>query len=135
MFAKRLFRKTFLSLAASLVLLPAVAWGQARSEGQLSGTVVDPSGATVPGVTLTLTQPATGFHMTVTSNSSGNYTFPDLLAGMYKLNVDAKGFAVFGGSCQGSARQEIVSQREEEKDGFEESVADRACCFGLIAAR
>jgi Carboxypeptidase regulatory-like domain len=67
--------------------------GQARTEGQLSGVVVDPSGATLPNATLVLDQPSTGFHTMVTSTAAGVYAFPDLQPGSYTLTVDAKGFA------------------------------------------
>lgn len=83
---------TFLT-AASLFLVASVAWGQARTEGQLTGTVVDPSGATVPNATLTLTAPSTGFTTTVKANASGDYTFPDLQPGTYTLTASASGFA------------------------------------------
>jgi len=74
----------------SLSLLQA----QVRTTGQLSGTVVDPSGATVAGATLTLTQAATGFSQTVTSDEYGGYIFPVLLPATYQLKVEAKGFRV-----------------------------------------
>ena len=45
---------------ASLVFLPSMTMGQARTEGQLSGKISDPSGAVVAGASLTLSQAATG---------------------------------------------------------------------------
>jgi hypothetical protein len=80
-------------LVALLSLVPVLAMGQARTEGELSGKVTDPSGAVVPDATLTLTQASTGFSSTITSTSSGEYSFPTLSPGIYKLTVDAKGFA------------------------------------------
>ena len=82
-----------LVLVAALFFAPALAMGQARTEGQLSGKVVDPSGAVVPGANLTLSQSATGSTMTATTNASGVYVFPSVAPGTYKLTVDAKGFA------------------------------------------
>jgi hypothetical protein len=76
-----------------LFLIPGFAMGQARTEGQLSGTVVDQSGATLPSATITIDQPATGFHTSVTATSSGAYTFPDLQPGTYAVTVAANGFA------------------------------------------
>ncbi|HKS82409.1 MAG TPA: carboxypeptidase-like regulatory domain-containing protein [Candidatus Acidoferrales bacterium] len=72
--------------------MPGIARAQ-RVQGQISGTVVDPSGAAVPNASLTLTQAAVGFSAVVTSNEAGAYVFPNLLPGKYKLSVDAKGFA------------------------------------------
>jgi hypothetical protein len=73
-------------------LLPGAARAQ-KVEGGISGTVVDPSGAAVPGATLTLTQSSVGFSATTVSNETGTYTFPNLLPGTYALKVDAKGFS------------------------------------------
>ena len=81
----------FLLVAALFVAEFAVAQG--RTEGQLSGRVLDPSGAAVPGANLTLTQSNTGANLTATTNASGAYVFATVPPGTYKLTVDAKGFA------------------------------------------
>ncbi|MGA8273708.1 MAG: carboxypeptidase-like regulatory domain-containing protein, partial [Candidatus Sulfotelmatobacter sp.] len=80
-------------LVASLLFAPNVAVGQARTEGQLSGRIVDPSDAVVAGANLTLSQASTGISLAATSNASGEYVFPTVLPGIYKLTVDAKGFS------------------------------------------
>jgi hypothetical protein len=67
--------------------------GQARTEGQLSGKVVDPTGAVVAGANLTLSQASTGISLTATTNSSGEYVFATVAPGTYKLTVEAKGFS------------------------------------------
>ena len=79
-------------LVASALFAPALAVGQARTEGQLSGKIVDPTGAVVAGAKLTLSQASTGVSLNGTSNESGEYAFPTVLPGTYKLTVDAKGF-------------------------------------------
>ena len=81
----------FLLVAALFV--PEFAVGQGRTEGQLSGRVLDPSGATVPAASLTLTQSSTGANLTATTNASGAYVFATVPPGTYKLSVEAKGFA------------------------------------------
>lgn len=83
----------FLTVASLMLLLPLVTLGQARTEGQLAGTVVDPSGAGVPNATLTISEPSTGFSTTVKASASGDYTFPDLQPGIYSLTASANGFA------------------------------------------
>jgi Carboxypeptidase regulatory-like domain len=80
-------------LVASLALSSSRLIGQARTEGQLSGKVADPSGAAVAGVNLTLNQAATGINVTATSTGSGEYVFATVLPGTYKLTVAAKGFS------------------------------------------
>jgi hypothetical protein len=90
---RRLLQWVTFLLVASLFLIPSFAWGQARTEGQLSGIVVDPSGATIPGVTVTLDQPSTGFHTSVVSTNEGAYVIPDLQPGTYTVTAEGKGFA------------------------------------------
>lgn len=90
---RTLNRLLVLFAAVLLFVVPRMAWGQAVTEGQLQGTVFDPSGAIIPGATLTLKQASTGFHATVTANSSGIYLFADVLPGTYTLTASAKGFA------------------------------------------
>jgi hypothetical protein len=63
--------------------------------GTLRGVVLDQQGNVVPGAVISLTSENTGTSTTFTSSSAGNYTFPDLAAGSYKLKVDAKGFASY----------------------------------------
>jgi hypothetical protein len=66
--------------------------GQSLNTSQVSGTVQDGTGAFVPNATVVLTNTATGFIRTVTSNASGSYTAPDLPLGPYTVTVTADGF-------------------------------------------
>ena len=60
---------------------------------ELTGLVTDPSGAVVAGVSLKLTNTATGISRTTTSTGAGTYRFPALeVVGAYTLEVSAKGF-------------------------------------------
>ncbi len=81
-----------LGAAALLTTGTAAAWGQA-DQGGISGSVHDPSGAGVPGAKVTVSNPATGFVITVTTDSSGNYTVTPLKLGGYTVKVQAQGFA------------------------------------------
>ncbi len=78
-------------LFSALLLLSAPAFPQLTS-GNITGTVYDPSGATVPGATVVAKNDATGVESTVTSTSAGDYRFENLLVGTYSLTVDASGF-------------------------------------------
>ncbi|MDW5265207.1 MULTISPECIES: TonB-dependent receptor [Acidobacteriaceae] len=62
----------------------------AQTTGGLRGQVLDPSGAVVPGATVTLTKDATV--LTAPSGNDGNYSFRDVPAGAYSLTIDAQGF-------------------------------------------
>ena len=59
----------------------------------LSGTVVDPAGAVVPGVTVTIVNPATNFTREITTNDDGIYTFPALTPGTYTVSGRRQGFS------------------------------------------
>jgi hypothetical protein len=78
---------------AVLTLLASTAAAQATS--QLNGSVTDPSGASVAGAKITLTDAATGFQRTTTSNAAGLYQFLEVPPGDYRLEATAAGFATF----------------------------------------
>jgi hypothetical protein len=78
---------------AVLALLAALA--AAQSESQLNGSVSDPSGATVRGAKITLTDAANGLERTTTSNAAGLYQFLDVPPGNYRLEATASGFALY----------------------------------------
>lgn len=60
--------------------------------GALTGTVSDSSGAVVPGVTITITNNATGISDTAVSNAQGSYTFPLVAPGTYAVAAELQGF-------------------------------------------
>ncbi len=62
-------------------------------QGSISGTIRDSSGAGIPGAKITVTNTATDFAITVTTDSSGNYTATPLKLGNYTVKVHAVGFA------------------------------------------
>ncbi|MGC2400551.1 MAG: carboxypeptidase regulatory-like domain-containing protein, partial [Acidobacteriaceae bacterium] len=78
---------------AVLAFLAQLATAQATS--QLNGNVTDPSGATVAGAKITLTDPGTGLQRTTTSNGTGLYQFLDVPPGDYRLEATASGFAPY----------------------------------------
>ncbi len=58
----------------------------------ITGTVVDPSGAMIPGVSVTVVHTGTKFTSTTTTNSEGIYRVLSLQPGMYRITVEAQGF-------------------------------------------
>src|SRR6185369_9387289 len=56
------------------------------------GTVTDNNGAVIPGATVVLSNPASGFTRTIVADSNGAYNFPGLQPATYKIEVTAKGF-------------------------------------------
>src|SRR5882757_2408582 len=60
--------------------------------GTISGTVIDSTGRVIPNCSIAITNTATGINRTVTTNSDGFYTAPNLQAGSYELSFTAPGF-------------------------------------------
>jgi Carboxypeptidase regulatory-like domain len=60
---------------------------------RVTGTVVDQTGAAVPGATITITNLQNNAITTVTSGASGDFTASALPVGTYKAEVKAAGFA------------------------------------------
>jgi hypothetical protein len=61
----------------------------------IRGTVVDPSGAVVPGAQLIATNLGTGLHYTTTSSTDGLFTFLQLPIGDYSVTAEKSGFKGF----------------------------------------
>ena len=73
-------------------VLVSAAPGQEAS-GKISGTVLDPSGAGVPGVKITVTNTDRNQVVrSLTTDAVGIYAAPVLPVGTYSLKVEAKGF-------------------------------------------
>jgi len=70
-------------------------WAQSAATSQVSGTVLDPTGATVPEAQVKLTQTETGLVRTAASGSDGRYVVPSLPIGPYKLEISKQGFNTF----------------------------------------
>ena len=85
-------------LAAFMVVL-SLAWGfhaYAQSGGSstsVTGSVVDPTGAVVPNAVVELRNPVSGFERTVTTDSGGKFSIPNVPFNPYHLSVTGAGFA------------------------------------------
>jgi hypothetical protein len=84
--------KAFSCVLGLLFFLFAVNAGWAQTTGTIRGSVTDPSGALVPGASVTAAQSDTHVTRTVTTNESGDYEFPALPVGRYTVSVQAPGF-------------------------------------------
>jgi hypothetical protein len=85
----RIVNALFLILFITLAALP-----QAQvSTGDVKGRVTDPSGAVVPGASITVTNVETGVSRTTTTLAIGEYRILVLLPGMYSIKIEAPGFA------------------------------------------
>ena len=90
--SKRAGRRSpgWLAILAVLLFWSAPLHGQFNAS--LNGTVTDPSGALVSGVTVTLTDAATGEIRTAISNASGIYEFTALPPDHFSLTAEKEGF-------------------------------------------
>jgi hypothetical protein len=91
----RLFHKNWLAaamVAAAVVL--SVGAANAQSGGSsISGTVLDPSGAVLVNARVEIHNAVSGFDRTTTTDSKGNFSFPNVPFNPYHMTVTAAGFA------------------------------------------
>jgi hypothetical protein len=59
---------------------------------RLNGTVKDPTGASVVGASVTLTDNATGTTKTTTTSDEGTFAFDELRGGIYSVSIETTGF-------------------------------------------
>jgi Carboxypeptidase regulatory-like domain len=64
----------------------------AQSNATLGGTVTDASGASIPGVTVSARNVATGIVNETLSNETGAYQFANLQTGTYEVKAELPGF-------------------------------------------
>jgi len=64
----------------------------AQGTGTISGNVLDPSGAGIPGATVTVRNTGTGLSRSLTSDVQGHYLVPDLPIGQYDVQGTHAGF-------------------------------------------
>src|SRR5262245_7311421 len=79
----------------ALALPPVGASAQTVAVAQLSGAVLDDSGAALPRVDVTVTQTDTGMTRSVVTGTNGDYVFPNLPIGPYKLSARLSGFSAY----------------------------------------
>lgn len=80
-------------LRTILILVLTAAGLSAQSiTGTIVGTVTDSSGAVVLGAKVNVTSEGSGAAFNTTTNSNGDYTVPNLLAGEYRVQVSQAGF-------------------------------------------
>src|SRR5258708_388531 len=62
------------------------------SAGRISGTITDQSGGSVPSAKVTITDEQRGLARTLTTDSTGAYSAPNLIPGTYAVKVEFQGF-------------------------------------------
>jgi hypothetical protein len=82
-----------LVVLAAGVLLTSRLWAQSEATtGVIEGTVVDPTGAALPGASVSLKNTGTNFEQTLTTNQQGRFRGLLLPLGPYRVTVTLSGF-------------------------------------------
>src|SRR5438874_9863527 len=86
--------RTFAIVVVALLILASggVVWSQ-TVQGVITGTIMDPTGAVVPNVTVTITNVGTNISQATTTGSDGSYRFALVPPGTYTVDVKATNFA------------------------------------------
>src|ERR1039458_8273263 len=81
----------FRSVSLLALFIPAALFAQ-EFRGTISGSVTDPTGASIPAAKVTVTEEHTGTRIPTVSDSAGQYAATFLLPGDYDIAVEAAGF-------------------------------------------
>ena len=118
-----LLRESIFKFFVFLVLTAGAVWAQGVT-GTILGSVEDATGARVPAASVTITNIATGETRTAQADGEGNYVFPALPVGRYRLRAEAAGFKQFlldniildvNQNARVNAKLEVGSVSEEVK--------------------
>lgn len=86
----RLFTGRAAAVAVALLLSPVAALAQTA---EIRGAVTDATGATLPGVTVSIVNTATGVERSIVTDEQGAFRAPALQPGPYRLSSSLMGFS------------------------------------------
>jgi len=95
----RISMKTVL-LFSSLIFVSVVVFfcvqaSAQTSSGTLQGVITDPTNAVVPGASVEIHNPVSGYDRTVLTDGAGRFSIPNVPFNPYHLTVSAKGFSPY----------------------------------------
>jgi hypothetical protein len=76
----------------AMLLIVTVSTASGQTMAVLQGRVVDPSGSALPGASIVVRDPATGFTSVAPTDAEGRYHVAAIPAGKYQVTADAPGF-------------------------------------------
>jgi hypothetical protein len=85
-------RKTLFSILVVVLILAPIAFSQSKETGAIRGVVADEQGAPLPGVNVTLSGVNLMGVRTFVTDVNGEYRFPALPPGEYKVRAELAGF-------------------------------------------
>jgi hypothetical protein len=88
-------RRRYYTVSVFVASILSISAYAQRLDGTLRGTVEDPSGAMVSEATVTATNQVTGLKQSAMTTSAGDYVFPNLLVGMYTVEMAAPGLVKY----------------------------------------
>ncbi len=106
------------SCALILILGSALSLPAQITTGEITGTVMDQSGAAVAGATVSAVCPDTNQTRSVPSGSAGEYRLTDLAICVYKVSVSSQGFKT-------TVRNVTVTVAQETKADFRLQLGER----------
>src|SRR5207237_9417671 len=85
------------ALLSSLFLISfgSTAFGQGSVTATVRGTVSDPTGAVLPGVSISIINSGTADTREATTDARGRYLFAGLFPGTYEFKAELAGFKAF----------------------------------------
>ena len=82
-------------LCSAFLLMASVALAQTQTQGAITGTVEDGTGAAVPKATVVVHNNANNADTTLTTDDKGYFSAPLLQPGNYKVTITASGFGAY----------------------------------------
>ena len=92
MLVRRISLLVYILSLGLTVLAGGVLAASSGGSGTISGTVKDPSGAVIPGATVTIHNPVSGYERTASTDIAGNFNFTNIPFNPYHLTVTDAGF-------------------------------------------
>jgi len=92
---RRPFKLMTLVLGVVVIAMTCLSVSAQVRFGTVLGTIVDSSGATVSGATVKLNNLGTSETRTTQTSTAGTFTFPNVTAGLYRVEVEMAGFKHF----------------------------------------
>ena len=90
------YRRVYTILTVVILVLGLFAVGEVSAQlisGNLTGTVLDKTGAVVPGATVEAVNTQTGAKYETKANDAGEYRFNNLAVGTYNISASAANLA------------------------------------------